>query len=189
MFSCFAFMRKKGMAFLLAVFAGSIVSIFLLRWVWGVDVVAYVGNRIADLSDIHSGEIRDDSARNRIGLFWYLWNTFLENPIVGWGPGGAGRIAEGQWIRELVEGGIIGGTLFLYLMVRNGWIAVRSYRLSDDPMVQGISIGFACGLAGLFGQSLFTELFILTKIGVPFWMLAAVVHRLYMLEQKRLALP
>lgn len=188
-FSCFAFKRNKGMAFLLIVFAGSVAAIFLLRWTWDVDAVAYVGNRIADLSDIHSGEIRDDSARNRIGLFWNLWNAFLNSPIVGWGPGGAGRITEGQWMRELVEGGVVGGMLFLYLMVRNGWIAVRSYCLSDDPMVQGMSIGFVCGLVGLLGQSLFTELFILTKIGVPFWMLAAVVHRLYMLEQQRFALP
>lgn len=186
-FSCFAFKRNKGMAFLLIVFAGSVAAIFLLRWTWDVDVVAYVGNRIADLSDIHSGEIRDDSARNRIGLFWNLWNAFLNSPIVGWGPGGAGRIAEGQWMRELVEGGIIGGTLFLCIMARSGFIALRSYRLSDDPMVRGMSIGFVCGLVGLFGQSLFTELFILTKIGVPFWMLAAVVHRLCRLEQPRCA--
>lgn len=187
MFAWFAFERKKGMSFLLVAFVGSVSFIALLRWVWNMDVVAYVGTRIVDLSDVRSGVVKDDSGRLRIRLFWSLWDAFLNNPISGWGPGGAGRIAEGQWIRELVEGGIIGGVLFLYIMMRNGWIAVRSYRLSDDPMVQGMSIGFVCGLVGLLGQSLFTELFILTKIGVPFWMLAAVVHRLYRFEQQRYA--
>ena len=97
---------------------------------------------------------------------------------MGLGPGGAGRIAEGQLIRELVEGGIIGGSLFLILLIMSGRIALKTIRTSREPLAQGVSFGFICGLVGLFGQSFFTELFILTKIGTPFWVMAAIVHRL-----------
>lgn len=168
---------------MLLAFAGGVALVVLLRWAWDMDVIAYVEGRIKDLSDIRPGEIKDDSARNRIGLLGNLWNAFLRSPIIGWGSGGAGRIAEGQWIRELVEGGVVGGVIFLSVMLKNLGSTVRAYRLSGDPLVQGVSMGFVCGLVGLLGQSLFTELFILTKIGVPFWMLAAVVHRLHRLEQ------
>jgi hypothetical protein len=183
----FVLKRQGGLKFFVAVSIGVVAIALLLKWTWELDALRYIQGRIPDLSRDFSGVIRDDSAKTRIGLFWGLVSVFLSSPIVGWGPGGAGRIAEGQWIRELVEGGIMGGMLFFALMLRSGGSALRSHRQSEDPLVQGVSMGFVCGLVGLLGQSFFTELFILTKVGVPFWVLAAVVHRLYRLEQQRLA--
>jgi hypothetical protein len=87
----------------------------------------------------------------------------------------------------MVEGGLIGAGLFLYLMAKVGWVAWKAYGSSSNPTVRGISIGFVCGLVGLFGQALFTELFILTKVGTPFWILAAIAHKLYRLEQQPVA--
>jgi len=155
----------------------------LLRWIWGIDIIDFVIRRTTDLSGIYSGEVTDDSAKSRLHLLGGLWNIFLSSPLIGWGPGGAGRIAEGQLMRELVEGGVLGAGLFAIIMVRTGRIAYRSYCASSDPMVQGVSMGFICGLVGLLGQTFFTELFVLTKIGTPFWLLAAVVHRFSVLER------
>ena len=151
-----------------------------------MDLAIYISVRVVGLLDILSGEVSDDSAGLRLLLYSFLWRIFMENPIVGMGPGGAGRIAEGQLIRELVEGGIVGGLLFLGLVFRCGQLAARSHRDSEIPIVQGVSVGFVCGLFGLVGQSFFTDLLILTKIGVPFWILAAIVHRAYGLEQRSL---
>ncbi len=182
-FAWFAF--KKGQLDRLLSLSLLVVGGFvLLNSVWGIDVIAFAEGRTIELFSMLSGTIEDDSARNRIHLFGALWNTFLSSPVFGWGPGGAGRIAEGQLIRELVEGGLLGAGLFSFIMIRTAYIALKSYRLSKDPMVQGLSIGFFCGLAGLLGQSFFTELFILTKIGTPFWVLAALVHRLSILDQQ-----
>ena len=102
--------------------------------------------------------------------------------LIGWGAGGAGRIAEGQYIRELVEGGLIGITIWVYLIAKSSQVAMATYRLSADPRIKGGCIGFFCGLVGLCGQALFTELLVITKVAVPFWILAAIVHRYYSLE-------
>jgi len=156
----------------------------LLNWLWDLRMMEYIEARTAGLDSVLSEKVKDDSARNRLRLLQGLWNTFLDSPVVGWGPGGAGRIAEGQLIRELVEGGLIGAGLFLGLMATVGWVALKAYGSSLNPMARGVSIGFVCGLVGLFGQAFFTELFILTKVGTPFWILAAIVHKLYRLEQQ-----
>lgn len=185
-FMGFAFKSGKTAKLFYAIL-GISCGFLIFEWWSGVDVVNYIEQRSDNLFGILVGKVQDDSAKHRIGLYAYLWDVFLRDPILGWGPGGAGRIAEGQLIRELVEGGIIGGLLFIGLIFISGRIALKSYRLSRDPMVKGVSIGFLCGVVGIFGQSFFTELLILTKIGVPFWVLAAVVHRMYRIELQRQA--
>ena len=98
--------------------------------------------------------------------------------MIGWGAGSAGRIAEGQHIRELVEGGIVGWGLFVGMLTICGWQARKRYKASDDPLVRGSNVGLISAIVGLLGQSAFTELFILTKVGVPFWVLVAILQRL-----------
>ena len=85
---------------------------------------------------------------------------------------------------ELVEGGVIGASLFVLLMITIGRYALRASRFSHKPLVQGLGIGFLCGLIGLCGQMFFTELLVLPKISVPFLLLAAAVSRLGDLEDQ-----
>jgi hypothetical protein len=143
-----------------------------------LDVVAYMTTRVEGLLTVTSGEITDVSAIDRIETLQWLWGRFQERPFWGWGAGGAGRIAEGQYIREMVEGGVVGWVLFMALLLYAARIAQRHYRLSSDPLINGCNLGLIGGIAGLAGQAMFTELFILTKVGTPFWVLVAIVQSL-----------
>jgi len=160
------------------------LGLVLLQWWKGVDLIAYVENRVVGLLAMWDGKIEDDSGKHRLNLLWWLLGIFWEHPLIGLGPGGAGRIAEGQWIRELVEGGIVGTVIFIFIMVRAGLIALSTYDYSSDKLFKGCSMGFLCGLSGLLTQSMFTELFILTKVATPFWVVTAIVHRFYFIEQR-----
>ena len=184
MFVIVSIKEKEGSRIFLIILGVSCIFL-ILDLGSGIDVVEYIKGRSAKLFMISEGQIADDSARERIGVFLFLWHIFLDHPLIGWGPGGAGRIAEGQLIRELVEGGLIGGVLFLTLMFTGGRIALKAYRISDNPMTRGVCIGFVCGLVGLFSQSFFTEIFVLTKVSVPFWALMASIHKLCRLERLR----
>jgi hypothetical protein len=179
----FAGLALKGGQFsrLLFIVFVSICSLTICEWILDLGIVEHVENRIGGLLSFFSYnyKLEDDSALNRIGVYNTLWGIFKNHFILGLGAGAAGRIAEGQLIRELVEGGVIGGSLFLILMIISGKIAFKTIHTARAPLAQGVSFGFVCGLVGLFGQSFFTELFILTKIGTPFWVMAAIVHRLY----------
>ena len=137
----------------------------------------YFHARVEGLMGVFSGKIEDDSALERFKLMELLWNRYAESPLIGWGAGSAGRIAEGQYLRELVEGGIVGLIWFLVLIAVCCKVALRLVRNSSDPFGRGLGVGFLGAVAGLCGQSFFTELFILTKVGTPFWCIAAIVHK------------
>lgn len=188
MFAGLALRGGQFSRFLLLVVV-SICSIIVVELLLDLGIIAYVENRILGLLSYFTHKLEDDSAIGRINIYRVLWDIFKTHFVFGLGPGGAGRIAEGQLIRELVEGGIIGGSLFLILLIMSGRIALKTIRTSREPLAQGVSFGFICGLVGLLGQSFFTELFILTKIGAPLWVMAAIVHRLYTIKPQEHAVP
>lgn len=177
-FSWRMFKFRKGKRVL---FAGliALALVGMSEWYHGVDTVSYVEQRIEGLAGVMSGDLRDDSGEKRMALLTWLWEIFLDKPIVGWGPGGAGRIAEGQFIREMVEGGVIGTFIFLLLLISVYRPVKRLYLRTGDPFVKGLSVGLACGLVGIMAQSMFTEILIVTKVATPLWILAATVHALY----------
>tara|TARA_Y100001934_G_scaffold183636_1_gene217102 strand:- start:296 stop:883 length:588 start_codon:yes stop_codon:yes gene_type:complete len=174
--------KVKQLFFISLSFSVAIVSIV---YALELSPVEYVGKRVESLLTSKTfgaiisntqNDIEDVSARDRIATFVALWERFSERPLVGWGAGGAGRIAEGQYIRELVEGGIVGSVLFMAFLVSCVWGVRAHYRASYDPMVKGGNLGMACGIAGIAGQSLFTELLILTKVGGAFWVLVSIIQ-------------
>ena len=161
------------------------VAMVSITYVLNLSPVEFVDKRVeslltgkavrAILSNDQSG-IEDISARDRIATFAGLWDRFSQRPLVGWGAGGAGRIAEGQYIRELAEGGIVGSFLFMSFLLCCIEIARKHYRAASDPLVKGSNLGLACGIVGMVGQSFFTELFILTKVGGAFWVLISIIQ-------------
>jgi O-antigen ligase len=156
----------------------AVLALAVADQIWNLQLEVYITKRVEGLVAAFSGEIKDVSAIKRIELFGKLWGRFIERPLIGWGAGSAGRIAEGQHIRELVEGGIVGWGLFVGMLTICGWQARKRYKASDDPLVRGSNVGLISAIVGLLGQSAFTELFILTKVGVPFWVLVAILQRL-----------
>jgi hypothetical protein len=161
-----------------------VFGVMILVHALDLDPLQLISQRVEGLLTVDVDEITDVSAIDRFELLQLLWDRYLERPLIGWGAGGAGRIAEGQYIRELVEGGIIGGTLFMALVFSCVRVAQKHYQRSEDPLVMGSNLGLVCGIAGIAGQAMFTELFILTKIGVPFWILVAIVQSLGFQEDR-----
>ena len=148
----------------------------------GFDFNKHIVSRVEKLPAILEGKVEDDSAKHRLHTLKILLEIFVNKPLVGWGAGGAGRIAEGQIQRELVEGGLVGGILFICILGCCAKIALKVNRLAKSDFARGISFGYICGLFGLMGQALFTELFILPKVIIPFWIIGVIVHRLYFIE-------
>jgi hypothetical protein len=179
MLTAFAGMMVKTgklLTFSRMLMAGLTVFVYL-QWGASIDFIGFVEGRIEDLFVLLVGEIRDDSAYHRIKMAKTLWGVFCQYPLWGLGAGGAGRIAEGQYLRELVEGGIVGFVLFCVLIYKCSEMVKPLSQPGTEPMGQAISIGFFCALVGILGQSIFTELFIITKVSVPFWIWASLAHK------------
>jgi len=174
--------KKNNLSGLLVLGGFICCGLYVLELVFDLSLIDYIDSRTRDLISIWSGDVKDNSAVLRLITFKVLWGAFENSMLIGWGAGGAGRIAEGQYIRELVEGGLIGISIWVYLIAKSSQVAMATYRLSADPQIKGVCFGFFCGLVGLCGQALFTELLVITKVAVPFWILAAIVHRYYNIE-------
>lgn len=162
-----------------------LVSMGLVALDWtGFDFGLHFISRVEKLPTVFADNVEDDSANSRIRLLFILLNLFEDKVLLGWGAGGAARIAEGQIQRELVEGGIIGTFIFVGLIAISYSLALKARRVAETPFAKALSFGFICGTVGLLSQSLFTELFVLPKVIIPYWVVGASVHRMYFIERE-----
>ncbi len=104
--------------------------------------------------------------------------------LTGSGVLGAWRFVDGQYVRVLVETGLLGLLTFLALLVaiwRHVW---RSYKVLRTPWYKGLALGYLAGFAGLLVHALGANTFIIVRIMEPFFILTGVVVLLPMIEQR-----
>jgi O-antigen ligase len=112
----------------------------------------------------------DPSASERMTGYKQGFEKWKKRPIFGYGITGAGFI-DGQFIRVLVETGIVGIALFLFLLWRMAIFLWDTYRSADDPFFKALYLGMLGALIGLIGHSISANSFIIVRIMEPFWFL------------------
>jgi len=142
------------------------------------DRIAYTFKRergwAAQFQEEIGGVTLDTSASERVrswraGLKASTQHIILGHGVTGW------RFLDAQYVRTLVETGLVGLSLFLiliYVLTRQTW---RTFREVPDPFSKGLSLGFLAGIAAMLTHSLFANTFIIVRIMGPFWFLAAMV--------------
>jgi O-antigen ligase len=112
----------------------------------------------------------DPSASERVTSYKQGFEKWKKNPLLGYGVTGAGFI-DPQFLRVLVETGIIGLAFFLFLLWRTTLFLWDTYWAVDDPFFKALSLGMLGALAGLIGHSISASSFIIIRIMEPFWFL------------------
>lgn len=116
----------------------------------------------------------DTSSSARINSWAYALDEFTKHPLVGYGVTGW-RFIDAQYLRILVETGLLGLSTFLLLqwrVLRESW---RAYREVSDPLFQGVAAGFIIGTGGMLSHATMTNTFIIVRIMEPYWLIAAIV--------------
>jgi O-antigen ligase len=116
------------------------------------------------------GQGLDPSSSERMTGYKKGFAKWKLRPILGYGVTGAGFI-DGQFIRVLVETGIVGIALFLFLLWRVVLFLWNSYQAVDDPFFKALYLGMLGAFAGLIGHSISSNSFIIVRIMEPFWFL------------------
>jgi O-antigen ligase len=116
----------------------------------------------------------DPSASERVASYKQGFEKWKRRPILGYGVTGAGFI-DGQFLRVLVETGIIGLALFLFLLWRMAIFLWNTYWTADDPFFKALSLGMLGALAGLVGHGVSASSFIIVRIMEPFWFLMGLI--------------
>ena len=116
----------------------------------------------------------DPSASERVSGYKQGFEKWKKRPIFGYGVTGAGFV-DGQFLRVLVETGIVGLAFFLFLLWRMAIFLWDTYQSVDDPFFKAISLGMLGALAGLIGHSSSANSFIIVRVMEPFWFLMGLV--------------
>src|SRR2546427_11062420 len=116
------------------------------------------------------------------------FSAWTRRPVLGYGVTGAGFM-DVQYARTLVETGIIGLAVFLWLTWSVLKASLASFRVLQDPEERGLALGFLAGTVGLPVDAVGANTFIIVRIMEPFWFLAAVVVTLPGLAATRASAP
>ena len=120
------------------------------------------------------GMVLDLSTSERIQSWQDGWKAFVKRPIFGYGVTGW-QFIDGQYMRVLVETGILGLFTFYILLVtvfRECW---KSYQSVQDKFHKGICMGLIAGAIGMLFHCIAANTFIIVRIMEPFWFLVGIV--------------
>lgn len=125
----------------------------------------------------------DPSASERVTSYKTGFEMWKKHPLLGYGVTGAGFI-DGQFLRVLVETGILGLAFFLFLLWRMALFLWDTYQSAIDPFFKSLSLGMLGALAGLIGHGISASSFIIVRIMEPFWFLMGLVVAYLLIKEE-----
>ena len=114
----------------------------------------------------------DISCATRLQLEWpRAIGAFMFNPIVGTGPSSITEATDNDFLRWLGEFGVLGTSLFIYLLFSINRFVTRAAKNTKKDM-RYIYYGFGFGLLALLVNSLYVDVFEASKVAYNFWLVA-----------------
>jgi O-antigen ligase len=111
-----------------------------------------------------------------------LFQTWKSKPFLGFGLTGV-RFVDGQFIKVLVETGLVGFIAFVLLLIVIFRQTLKIYRKTKNPLYKGLAVGFLAGHVGMIAHAFSTNTFIIIRIMEPYWFLAGMVMVIPYLEK------
>ena len=108
----------------------------------------------------------------RLDAWRHVTSMWTKRPILGYGVCGVG-IVDSQYVRTLGEVGVVGITVFVWLLFLIFKVGFAAYR-SQDPLTKGLGAGLIIVHTGLLFQGMSANSYIIVRIMEPFWFLVAV---------------
>ena len=143
------------------------------------DRIKYTFTQRPEPGQIRIGGIRLDTSTSDRLRTWknVLTRDWINHPLLGYGVTGYGFL-DAQFPRVLIETGVVGLAVFLWLIRSLFVIAREAYRKAKDPLFRGLSLGFLAGLVAMLGHSVGCNTFIIVRIMEPFWFLTAMIVKI-----------
>jgi O-antigen ligase len=124
---------------------------------------------------VQIGEVHfDASSSARLLSYGLAVRKWTHRPLFGYGVTGT-HFIDGQYPRLLVETGVVGLAVFLFVFWRLLRLVWQAFRECTDPFLKGATMGFYCAIIAMLAHALSANSFIIVRIAEPFWMLAALV--------------
>ncbi len=113
----------------------------------------------------------DISCATRLQVEWpRAVLAFKSNPVLGRGPSSITEATDNDFLRWLGEIGLLGTTLFLFILYRVNRSAQSI--LKAAPEMKTLVFGFFCGLSALLVNALYVDVFEASKVAYNFWIVS-----------------
>ena len=147
-----------------------------------VDRYNYTLHDKLDRSDYRIGGSRlDTSTAARLDSWKDGIAGWAKRPLFGYGVTGY-TFMDAQFVRVLVETGLVGLVAFLWLLCQTLRVAWRSQQRFAGTRLEGLTLGYLAGLVGLLIHAIGANTFIIVRIMEPFWFFAGIVTMLPLLQ-------
>ncbi len=127
----------------------------------------------------------DSSATERVLSWQGVLKDYKNHPVFGYGINGYWFI-DGQYFRTLIELGIVGMSIFIFMLYQIGKFLLEAYRIASDNLAKGLTMGLFAGFLGLLVHCMGSNTFIVVRIMEPFWFLVGISVVLYHLDKEKL---
>jgi len=115
-----------------------------------------------------------------------LFQTWKTKPFFGFGLTGV-RFVDGQFIKVLVETGLVGLVAFGLMLMVILLQTIKIYKRTKIPLFKGLALGFLAGHMGMLAHAFSANTFIIIRIMEPYWFLAGMVMVIPYLEKGHLS--
>jgi len=178
------FSEKKRILIVGALVGLSLAPIVLPQNV--INRVMYTFNQAEQAGQMSVGVVKIDTSTSERLKSWenVLTKSFPRNPFLGVGVTGGGFL-DAQYPRVLLETGIIGLILFLWLLRRIWVLLRRCYAEIEDQDLKGVALGATCGFGGLLVHAIGANTFIIVRIMEPFMILIGLLFAALLVEEQK----
>ncbi len=178
----FLTLRSTRPQILIGIFLAFLVASPFLLPKTVMERIKYTVSQAERAGQVQVGDIRlDTSLSARLTSWEKAAIGFIRHPVLGHGVTGFAFV-DAQYFRVLIETGLMGLLVFIYLIVSIFRMAIRTSRRLITPYYRGLVIGFMAGFIGLLVHAVGANTFIIVRIMEPFWFMTAVVFALPRLE-------
>jgi len=146
--------------------------------------ITYTFTQQAQSGQVQVANIKlDTSTSARLSSWQVALRDTTKHPIFGFGVTGY-HFVDAQYLRVLVETGVIGMFSFILLLSAILKHGVTIFRRSSDVLYKGLAMGFLAGFIGLLVHAVGANTFIIVRIMEPFWFVLGMVARIPALESE-----
>ena len=172
--------KQRKLLVLLALFVG----------MWTSLVPPAVQQRVLMTYDQTSGEL-DHSAATRVNLWHEAMQVFDTNPLVGVGFDTYAytehlsnyKDTHNIYVKVLVETGILGLLIFLWLLAKTFVTSYGLFRKARDPFLASLGLGLAGWVVSSFVANCFGDRWMYLQVNGYMWVLGGMVSRALMIEE------
>jgi O-antigen ligase len=106
------------------------------------------------------------------------WKTGIQGwsqrPLFGYGVTGF-AFMDAQFVRTLVEAGLVGLCAFLWLLWRILGVAWNAQRRFAGTRLEGLTLGYLAGVAAMLTHAIGVNTFVIVRIMEPFWFITGII--------------